>query len=44
MITSDKQYATAKKQLMMLTASMVAFNKEEAPGLIEQAGVRVGAH
>ncbi len=37
MITSDKQYAAAKKQLMMLTASMVAPGKEEAPDLIEQA-------
>ena len=38
MITSDKQYAAAKKQLMMLTASMVASKKEEVPDLIEQAG------
>jgi ribosome-binding protein aMBF1 (putative translation factor) len=38
MITSDKQYAAAKKQLMMLTASMVAPRKEEAPDLIEKAG------
>jgi ribosome-binding protein aMBF1 (putative translation factor) len=37
MITSDKQYAAAKKQLMMLTTSMVAPGKEEAPDLIEQA-------
>ena len=37
MITSDKQYAAAKKQLMMLTVSMVALGKEEAPDLIEQA-------
>lgn len=38
MITSDKQYAAAKKQLMMLTASMIASKKEEVPDLIEKAG------
>ena len=38
MITSDKQYAAAKRQLMMLTASLVASRMEEAPDLIEQSG------
>lgn len=38
MITSDKQYAAAKKQLMMLTASLAASKKAEVPDFIEQAG------
>ena len=38
MITSDKQYAAAKKQLMMLITSMAASRKKETPDFIEQAG------
>lgn len=38
MITSDKQYATAKEQLSMLTASLSSPKKKDIPGLIEKAG------
>ena len=39
MITSDKQYAASKKQLMMFSASMAASRKEDVPDFIEQAGM-----
>lgn len=38
MITSDKQNTAAKKQLMVLTASMAASRKKNVPDLIEKAG------
>ena len=38
MITSDKQYATAKEQLTMLTTSLSSPKKKDVPGLIEKAG------
>ena len=38
MITSDKQYAAAKKQLDMLTASLSAPKKEGVPDLVDKAG------
>jgi len=38
MITSDKQYAAAKEQLAMLTASLSSQKKKGVPDLIEKAG------
>lgn len=39
MITSDKQYAASKKQLVMLSASMAASRREDVADFIEQAGM-----
>ena len=38
MITSDKQYEAAKKQLVMLTESLSSPVKKDVPNEIEQAG------
>lgn len=38
MITSDKQYAAAKKQLVLLTTSVSSARKEGVPDFIAQAG------
>lgn len=38
MITSDKQYAAAKKQLALLTTSVSSARKEGVPDFIAQAG------
>ena len=38
MITSDKQYAAAKKQLAMLTESVSLPSKKGVPEVIEKAG------
>ncbi len=38
MITSDKQYAAAKEQLAMLTASLSSQKRKGVPDLIENAG------
>ena len=38
MITSDKQYEAAKKQLLMLTEALSSPVKKGVPGEIEQAG------
>ncbi len=38
MITSDKQYGAAKKQLVMLSESLSAPKKKDVPDVIEQAG------
>ncbi|MBL1259820.1 MAG: helix-turn-helix transcriptional regulator [Thiotrichaceae bacterium] len=37
MITSDKQYAAAKKQLDMLTASLSSPKKDDVPAIIAKA-------
>ena len=38
MITSDKQYAAAKEQLVMLMESISLPMKKDVPGVIEKAG------
>ncbi len=38
MITSDKQYGAAKKQLAMLTTSLTSPKKKDTPDLIDNAG------